>query len=660
MMTHPKSVSFEEYRDSSWQDAYDRFESEDSLSRRFQGSTSEELAELPPPLEPRECIIPSIDPVSADLRVIPNWWKAKLLMSTLSPSPITSSRGHSQTAHQLSNNYIMPSSLAPVSLCSTPRSDTYFIPPPTAFRDDLAQDNQKKHGEPPPFTSLDAEERYEENLELIEIKRPDMLLQKLESDSGLASALNKQRVRSGLFDLPEVYSPPPLRIAEILPPRITEPTSTRFAEPPPPLRVAEPHRFPEPMPPPIQVPEPKSPRFVEPPPPPVPQQQPRPQMDGMMPSFVDHNRSNSHQPQVHESPRLINSEPILRSGRQQDEYEKFRAQHSSNNTLKAKTPFAFVSSNDKPRDHQHPMMNPSFSQDSYFSATPTSSTQVPPFHQKFNEPSHTNSQSEGGRDILQEPSSTKPESRQVLRVDKVEGSNNKGGPDDFGGSGDKDAMLLSSIKLSHHNCLSPRARPNPLLQPTVITSAMTEPILLECVANLKSQKWEDNFDAFSQIYNLTEIHPNQVKNMLNKIIWQGLPHLSSPRTKLARMACICFKRLYQTQKRSMEIEGEKVFYRLLDLCGGIANSFIQQESREALVAAVENLDPLKSVSFLELHGGRHKNPHVREFSAYLLNAIMDELPPNRLMNKDFAPRIIPMIVAFLREGLLQTRSALCA
>jgi len=67
------------------------------------------------------------------------------------------------------------------------------------------------------------------------------------------------------------------------------------------------------------------------------------------------------------------------------------------------------------------------------------------------------------------------------------------------------------------------------------------------------------------------------------------------------------------------------------------------------------MDPLKSLSFLELHGAKHKNPHVREFSAYLLSAIMDELPQNKLMNKEFSPRIIPMIVSFLREGLLQTR-----
>lgn len=226
------------------------------------------------------------------------------------------------------------------------------------------------------------------------------------------------------------------------------------------------------------------------------------------------------------------------------------------------------------------------------------------------------------------------------------------------GSGDHNENALAigakPSKTTNHNCLSPRARLS-RLQPSVITPAITESLLCDCLANLKSAHWEDNFEAFSQIYNLTELHPGRVKSILNKVIWHGLPHLSSPRTKLARMACICFKRLFQTQKRSMETEGEKIFYRLLDLCGGLANNFIQQESREALVAAVENMDPLKSLTFLELHGAKHKNPHVREFSAYLLNAIMDELPQNRLMNKDFSPRIIPMVVSFLREGLLQTR-----
>lgn len=223
------------------------------------------------------------------------------------------------------------------------------------------------------------------------------------------------------------------------------------------------------------------------------------------------------------------------------------------------------------------------------------------------------------------------------------------------GGDNEDTALAKSVKLPAHNCLSPRAKFSRPLQPSMMNLQMAESLTNDAVFKLKSGHWEENFEGFSQIFNLTEVHASAVKEVLNKIIWYGLPHLSSPRTKLARMACLCFGKLFQTQKRGMEGDGERIFYKLLDLCGGSANSFIQQESREALVAAVENLDPLKSLSFLELHGARHKNPHVREFSAYLLSAIVDEVSQNTLMNKEFSPRLIPMIVGFLREGLQQTR-----
>lgn len=177
------------------------------------------------------------------------------------------------------------------------------------------------------------------------------------------------------------------------------------------------------------------------------------------------------------------------------------------------------------------------------------------------------------------------------------------------------------------------------------------------VAKLRATdfEWEEISDSFLRIVQLSSDYPAAIKPFLKKIIWAGIPHLSSARSKLSRAACQCFKDLYQTQRRAMEGEGDKVFHRLLDLCGGPSNKFIQEESKAALLSAVQYTDPLKSTNLLELHGCRHKNPNVREFAAVLLHKILEQVALDKIMDKDFAPKVLPMIVGFLKEGQLNTR-----
>lgn len=108
----------------------------------------------------------------------------------------------------------------------------------------------------------------------------------------------------------------------------------------------------------------------------------------------------------------------------------------------------------------------------------------------------------------------------------------------------------------------------------------------------------------------------------------------------------------------METEGDKVFVKLLDLSGGPCNKFIQEECKEALFAAVHHTDPLKCIHLVELRASKHKNRNVREFGACLLATVLNELPPEKIMNAEFAPKVIPLTVHFLKEGLLSTRFVL--
>lgn len=172
------------------------------------------------------------------------------------------------------------------------------------------------------------------------------------------------------------------------------------------------------------------------------------------------------------------------------------------------------------------------------------------------------------------------------------------------------------------------------------------------------QFWEDILSSFQNIQRLSQDNPKIIKPILKKVIWSGLPHLSSHRTKLSRAACQCFKTLYETQQRFMEGEGDKVFTRLLDLCGGPQNKFIQEECKGALQAAVRNTDPVKCLGLLEQHGSKHRNQNVREFAAHLLQTILELVGVDKIMggkDKDWAQRVLPMIAGFLKEGQLNTR-----
>ncbi|CAL8100417.1 unnamed protein product [Orchesella dallaii] len=626
MSKPPNGVSFEEFRNKSWHDVYNMQGEDDPYRNNYSrnipvkrinneinfngfnninnNNSSNGLTRLPPPMEPREYLMPNHNLGTGDFAVIPNWWNAKILgeaqMSLQSQCESQSMPMERRHNLPLNANYIMPSSIVPVTLARP----VTFLPPPTAYRDDVREPRQFYHCTND--ISNGYAESMENNSEIIEIKRPGTVtMSHKESECGLAcgmSTLGLQgdyrttnsttkpgedklsdkitgRMRTGLFDLPEVYSPPPLR--------------------PPTQR----HK--------LTLPSPRA-----------------QQLDCIMPSFVE-NTTSSPLPsstlatQSGSKPRQAYSEPIMKTADRKDSgYGSASGPETNCGSRNIKTPFSTMPSLNSKLKSQAGQCS-----------------------------SHNSTFSAGRQECKNEKRDPYPApGRRACGLMQERRSDPR--LNDEVGAGD--AIVAS--KLTNHNCLSPRARAAiQQVQACTVTSGMADSVLADCLTNLKSHQWEENYDAFSQIYSVTEIHPSRVRNVLNKIIWTGLPHLNNPRTKLARMACICFKRLFQTQKRSMEVEGEKVFYRLLDLCGAMSNSFIQHECKDALIAAVENIDPLKSVSFLELHGAKHKNPHVREFAAYLLNSIMDELPTSRLMNKEFSARIIPMIVGFLKEGLLQTR-----
>lgn len=252
-----KSVSFEKYRENCWQDnnsGGSNNRNEDSYnchsgpkrdSRREYEAISN-FYELPPPLEPRERLVRCIDPVTAELSVIPNWWQHKLMGgnvgngSSMSPNFLKRNDNHDRIN---SGSYIMPSSLVPVS---QNRHFLWngFIPPPTPYRNrdpTDARENNMKNSSYPYFSSNDYNE-CESSCDIVEIKRPTTVcLRRNESHCGLAphyklpnqdephnsctsiesdynfSDENLRRIhqeqsslRSGLFNLPEVYSPPPL------------------------------------------------------------------------------------------------------------------------------------------------------------------------------------------------------------------------------------------------------------------------------------------------------------------------------------------------------------------------------------------------------------------------------------------------------------------
>lgn len=136
--------------------------------------------------------------------------------------------------------------------------------------------------------------------------------------------------------------------------------------------------------------------------------------------------------------------------------------------------------------------------------------------------------------------------------------------------------------------------------------------------------------------------------------------MASQRTKLSRAACQCFKVLYEVGGRGTEGmgigDGDRVFQRLLDLCGGTSNKFIREESKGALLAAVENLEAGKVLGLLETWGAKHRNGQVKEYAAWLLGRVVDRLGVERVVGgKEYAARVIPMIVGFLMEAGLQTR-----
>jgi hypothetical protein len=172
--------------------------------------------------------------------------------------------------------------------------------------------------------------------------------------------------------------------------------------------------------------------------------------------------------------------------------------------------------------------------------------------------------------------------------------------------------------------------------------------------NLNSSEWETNLDGFRLLVRLSRHHPESLNKDLHNININGMRHLLNLRSQVARAACLFFKELFLSQGKLIEQDVEKIAEKLLDKASD-TNRFIREDSGAALETMVLHLTPAKIIQCLDTYGLKHRNPMVRTSSARLLTLLIRRLGSERVLY-DHPEKILPMIMHFLQEGSLDTRT----
>ncbi|XP_042208481.1 TOG array regulator of axonemal microtubules protein 1-like [Homarus americanus] len=173
---------------------------------------------------------------------------------------------------------------------------------------------------------------------------------------------------------------------------------------------------------------------------------------------------------------------------------------------------------------------------------------------------------------------------------------------------------------------------------------------------LSSGDWENQVDGIDLLVRLNEHHPEVLQSNLHMINLELLKQAKNLRSQVSRAAIQAFTRLFDTMKRSMESDSEKIVSVLLHRSAD-TNKFLQLDSHHALDALVENISPSKSIPAIIQEGLSHKNAAVRTTLARLLAYEVERLGPGRVLSgqKDITERILPAAAKLAQEGSLETR-----
>ncbi|KAK8375491.1 hypothetical protein O3P69_008373 [Scylla paramamosain] len=173
---------------------------------------------------------------------------------------------------------------------------------------------------------------------------------------------------------------------------------------------------------------------------------------------------------------------------------------------------------------------------------------------------------------------------------------------------------------------------------------------------LNSNDWEGQVEGIEMLVRLVHHHPNTVLGNLRNINMSLMKQAKNLRSQVSRAAIQAFTCFFDTLRRNMEGDAEKIAAILLNRTVD-TNKFLQLDSNHALDAMLENITPSRAIPAILQEGLGHRNPAVRTNVARLLAYEVERLGPSRVLSgqKDITDRVLPAAAKLAQEGSLETR-----
>ncbi|CAH1997559.1 unnamed protein product [Acanthoscelides obtectus] len=189
------------------------------------------------------------------------------------------------------------------------------------------------------------------------------------------------------------------------------------------------------------------------------------------------------------------------------------------------------------------------------------------------------------------------------------------------------------------------------------STAKPKELLQQCLAQLNNPEWEVMLQGLKNLSKLARNHPDIVEVQIHTICANLARHIKNLRSQVARAACHTASELFETCKRSLEMELEEIAGPLLHRTAD-TNKFLRADANAALDVMCDHMPTSRVISVVTAKGCQHQNAIVRSAAMRLIDDIVRRVGADRVFQlpKEVRDRLLVSGANSLTDGSLETRN----
>eukprot|EP01116_Phalansterium_solitarium_P013299 TRINITY_DN3064_c1_g1_i1.p1 TRINITY_DN3064_c1_g1~~TRINITY_DN3064_c1_g1_i1.p1 ORF type:complete len:672 (-),score=296.70 TRINITY_DN3064_c1_g1_i1:282-2297(-) len=178
--------------------------------------------------------------------------------------------------------------------------------------------------------------------------------------------------------------------------------------------------------------------------------------------------------------------------------------------------------------------------------------------------------------------------------------------------------------------------------------------LQSAMQQMKSQEWDQNFDALDSVRRLAAFHPDLLLPQLHAVLVAVLQHVENLRSGVMKNAIVCYGDLFKALARHLEPELEIFVPKLMGRYAE-TSTFLVKELDRTLGLMIELTPHTNRVLTVLLPLAKHKHASIRGKCAYLIANALEKMETSDCGAVSL-DKLVPLVSGLLSEANGDTRA----